>query len=278
MNSYIFSWNPDDIDHLLRSCEKDDAIKITLRYLQSKELRILEAGCGAGRVVRYLRDRGFVHVSGIEANHQIVHVLNDRWPDLSIMQGDILALPYTPQSFDVVLAYGVIEHFPEGPLAPLWAIQRVLVDGGIAIVTVPSQNLLRRLKHIGSHHVSDISGITRMGNRHKSALNSAKVLSYHRQPETGPFFEYHLTKDQFETVCTESGFDILESVPIAHIDGLFHIFGPSHFLVTYKNWEFTVYTLGRFLNELFSLIPFLHNHMHLCVLRKRGPIPKGESA
>jgi SAM-dependent methyltransferase len=278
MNSYIFSWNPDDIDHLLRSCEKDDAVKITLRYLQSKDLRILEAGCGAGRVVRYLRDRGFVHVSGIEANAQIVHVLNSRWPDLSIIQGDILALPYSSLSFDVVLSYGVVEHFPEGPLTPLRAIHSVLVDGGIAIVTVPSHNLLRRLIHVGSHHSSNISRGTETDICPNPSTNTGKVLPYHRQPENGPFFEYHLTKEQFETICWESGFDILESVPVAHIDGLFHIFGPSHFLVTYKDWEFTVYPLGRFLNGLFSLIPFLHNHMHLCVLRKRGPIPTGEPA
>jgi hypothetical protein len=50
------------------------------------------------------------------------------------------------------------------------------------------------------------------------------------------------------------------------MDGVYHEFG--QLFVFFKNWKFFPNIAGRFLNAMLSKIPFCHNHMHLCVVRK----------
>ena len=141
--SIKFSWDPKDFDYLVESCRFDDAVKLSLKYLNDKSLKILEAGCGSGRVVNYLYDLGFQNIYGIELNHDAVTHINRIFPELNIIQGDLLYMPYDDK-FDVVLSYGVVEHFPDGLELPLLSIYDILKPGGVAIVTVPSFNTLRK--------------------------------------------------------------------------------------------------------------------------------------
>ena len=74
------------------------------------------------------------------------------------------------------------------------------------------------------------------------------------------------TPRQFTKICKKEGFKIIESKPIAHVDGLFHIFGSP--LITFKDWQFKLSRTGKILNKFMSKIPFFHNHMHICVVKK----------
>ena len=264
--SIVFSWKQKDFDALLKSCEFDDEVKITLKYLTDKNAKILEAGCGLGRVVKYLYDRGYKNIHGIELDRESVLFLNQNFSELNVVQGDILKLPYKKESFDVVLSYGVIEHFSDGPLAPMKAMYDVLKPGGLAIVTVPSFNILRRISYNLS--LLDIRkwDFIRRAFGKKKLYRNKKIFSYYIDPQYGSFFEYRFTPKQFEFICKTSDFEIVESLPIAHIDGLFNSFCRP--LVKFKNWEFEVSFWGKVLNKVFGMIPFLHNHMHACVLRK----------
>jgi hypothetical protein len=51
-------------------------------------------------VVKYLHDRGFKQMSGIEVNNATVDFLNTFHPVLDIRQGNILRLPYPNNTFD----------------------------------------------------------------------------------------------------------------------------------------------------------------------------------
>ena len=264
--SIVFSWRHEDFKNLLKSCDNDDEVQISLDYLHDKNAKILEAGCGLGRVVKYLHDKGFTHVSGIELNTDAVTYLNSYFPELDIIQGDILNLPYPKESFDVVLSYGVIEHFQQGPQEPLLALYHVLKPGGMAIITVPSFNIVRRISYfLRFFDIRKYPAIRKFFGK-KPLVRNKKRFSYYIDPQIGDFFEYRFTPHQFEKLCTKAGFSIVASKPIAHIDGLFHSFGPP--LVYFKDWSFSLSWLGNALNKLFSLIPFFHNHMHLCVLKK----------
>ena len=265
VKSVEFSWDSREFASLLRSCQFDDSVNLTLKYLHDREIQILEAGCGSGRVVKYLYDLGYKNVYGIELNGDAVLHINETFPELKIIQGDILGMPYERGTFDVVLSYGVVEHFPESVLMPLQSIYNVLKPGGIAIITVPSLNIIR--KWITRLYLDLLNPRTFVRAVKRISQPSIGKL-YHSYPPYGDFFEYRLTPEEFISVCKKAGFQILESAPIAHIDGLFHLFGPP--LVKYKNWEFTVSTIGRTINKILMRYPFLHNHMHACVLRKNG--------
>lgn len=264
--SIVFSWQKEDFDSLLKSCDLDDEVQITLQYLHDKNANILEAGCGLGRVVKYLHNKGFVNVNGIELDFNSVNFLNNYYPELNVVHGDILNLPYGKNSFDIVLSYGVIEHFWNGPEQPLKALFDIIKPGGMAIVTVPSFNNLRKIRYLLDLLDPRKNKAIRKLFKKKSLLRNGKRFSYYIDPQYGKFFEYRFTPHQFESICKNSGFEIIKSVPIAHIDGLFHSFGKP--LVKFENWKFSLSRFGYFVNTIFSKIPFLHNHMHMCVLKK----------
>jgi len=265
----IFDWDYNDFEDLYNSCDKDDAIKISLEFITNKNSIILEAGCGTGRVVKYLYDKGYKNIEGIELNHEVVSESNKRFPYLNISNGNILQMPYPNNYFDIVLCYGVIEHFFAGTEAALLSLNRVLKKDGIAIISVPSFNTLRKIskslsfinpkKQIFFRKIfkKDISQINVKGK------NQAKFEVF---PTFGQFFEYRLTRNEFESECQKAGFEIIRSLPIYHVDGLYHSFG--NIFCKYENWSFRLNHLGSFVNNLLIKVPFLSNHMHLCVLKK----------
>ena len=226
--SVEFKWNPEEFPFLLASCKYDDGVQLSLKYMTDKDFTILEAGCGSGRVVKYLSDLGYKNVCGIEITDEIVRVQKNRYPELKICQGDILKMQYEESFFDVVVSYGVVEHFPGGLEAPLQAIFRVLKPGGVAIITVPSLNTLRQIKHFFSRFFYFCK--IRENNYIRKRLNKTPLppnkncggYLYYVYPRFGDFFEYRLKPRQFEDLCIKTGFEILQSIPIAHIDGLYH--------------------------------------------------------
>ena len=271
--SIEFAWDPADFDALLRSCRYDDGVRLSLEWLINKQSKILEAGCGLGRVVKYLHDLGFQNVWGIELNEEAVAYTNREFPELRIVAGDLLGMDmiFGADSFDYVLSFGVVEHFPSGLEDPLKAIWRVLRPGGIAIVTVPSLNTIRRIVDLvdrSRHYVNPRRNalVRKVFRKKPLSGRMSREFLYYVYPPGGPFFEYRLTPKEFESACIVAGFQILKSVPISHIDGLYHLFGAR--LVKFENWEFEVSRPGAIINNLFRRIPFFHNHMHACVLKK----------
>lgn len=273
-NSTEFSWDKNAFSSLLESCKYDDAVNVSLRYIKNfgdENIKILEAGSGSGRVVKYLYDNGFQNIFGIELNQEAVDEFNKEFPKLHMMQGDILNMPFEKNSFDVVLSYGVVEHFPIGLADPMRTIYDILRPGGIAIITVPSVNLIRKTGNLLERIISPFDPrknnyIRKLLKKEPFPKRNTTGFSYYVYPQFGNFFEYQLTPKQFEDACHLAEFEIIESLPIAHMDGLYHIFGKG--LVKYEDYRFAPNALGNAINSLFKKIPFLHNHMHLCVLKK----------
>lgn len=88
-----------------------------------RAVHVLECGCGAGRFTEVLVDRGARVTSidlssAVEANADNIPVGDNH----RVAQADILRLPFRPQSYDVVLCLGVIQHTPspEATIAALW--------------------------------------------------------------------------------------------------------------------------------------------------------------
>jgi len=142
--SIIFSWHGQEFHDLLRSCDKDETTPYILKYLP-KYGKIVEGGCGLGRYVKYLADLGY-DIEGVEYKPETVRAVQRCSPGLPVIQGNILALPYRDGSISGLISLGVLEHFREGMEEPLREIRRVLKPGGILVISVPSQNRIRRIK------------------------------------------------------------------------------------------------------------------------------------
>ena len=114
-------------------------------------LRVLDAGCGAGRFSEVLLSAG-AHVfavdisSAVEAAH--INFGTDR--RFFVCQSDILAIPVAARSFDVVLCLGVIQHTPD-PERTIAALAEHVRPGGLLIIdhystgypVTPSRRTLR---------------------------------------------------------------------------------------------------------------------------------------
>lgn len=277
-SSTEFKWNPDDFLKLVKLCDYDDGVIESIKWLKSPTDYILEAGCGIGRVVKYIYDKGYTNVKGIELNEAAVKWVNENYPELDILQGDVLEMPYEEDFFDVILSYGVVEHFPKGLHEPLIAHYKILKPGGVIIFTVPSLNFIRRITYWWTLNKYKFN--PRLNPLIRKIFGKKPIVMdtnndqyiYMKFPINGKFFEYRFTPSQFLKALTKAGFKIIKSMPISHIDGLYHIFGAP--LVIWENQKFTVSQKGKLLNWLFSLIPYFHNHMQLCVVQK--PIRKNQ--
>lgn len=98
--------------------------------------RILDFGCGCGRVVRCWRDlSGEVH--GCDYNAAAIRWCRRHFPFATFaVNGLAPPLPYADERFDLVYALSVFTHLPE-PLLGDWMreMARVLVPGGLLVAS-----------------------------------------------------------------------------------------------------------------------------------------------
>ncbi len=97
----------------------------------------LDAGMGAGRLVSAL-DRAGWTVSGIDISEQMVDLARRGLPHLddSLRRGDVEALPFEPESFDLAVATGVLEYAVDLRRA-LHQLVGVVKPGGRIVLSYP---------------------------------------------------------------------------------------------------------------------------------------------
>ncbi|HEX4821013.1 MAG TPA: class I SAM-dependent methyltransferase [Acidimicrobiales bacterium] len=94
--------------------------------------RVLDVACGSGLALELARVRGAV-CAGIDASTRLVAVARDRNPDSDIRVGDMNALPWDDESFDVVTSFRGIWGTTPGAVTEA---HRVLAPGGRLAMTV----------------------------------------------------------------------------------------------------------------------------------------------
>ena len=92
--------------------------------------RVLDAGCGTGRMSRYLADRGCL-VEGVDLSPGMVAMAQRDHPDLVFAVGSLTDLPYPDGQFDgVLLWYSIIHTPPQAHERIFTEVRRVLRPGG----------------------------------------------------------------------------------------------------------------------------------------------------
>ncbi|WP_440069763.1 class I SAM-dependent methyltransferase [Streptosporangium sp. OZ121] len=103
-----------------------------------REARILDYGCGYGRVMAELSRQGFSDVSGVDPSSALIARGRRSHPDLRLaVLESPPSLPCPPTSFDVVLLFAVLTCVPDdgAQRALIAELARVLAPGGLLYIS-----------------------------------------------------------------------------------------------------------------------------------------------
>ncbi|UCG52509.1 MAG: class I SAM-dependent methyltransferase [Candidatus Latescibacterota bacterium] len=108
------------------------------KFVDLRGLSVLEVGAGTGRDAGAIASLGtdVCALDNSEESLNLMHRVGGR--RFEIVCGDALDLPFLPESFDVVLHQGLLEHF-KNPGELLDENVRVLKKGGVLLVDVPQK-------------------------------------------------------------------------------------------------------------------------------------------
>jgi SAM-dependent methyltransferase len=106
--------------------------------------RVADAGCGMAKWPSALRRLGYRAV-GVDISRDALALARRRDPGVALVVADSRRLPFRDRVLDAVLSIGVVEHEEAGPHASLCELRRLLKPGGILVLDVPYDNLVRRL-------------------------------------------------------------------------------------------------------------------------------------
>lgn len=134
-------WRRDNVERYANRTLRPVEVVLLVRYHEALAGRVLELGCGAGRVLGYLGALGG-EVHAIDISPQMVEYCRRRYPETSVHLGSLLNIRAAVQGpFDAVLApdnvLDVIE--PEQRHRALEEIRELLLPDGVLIFS--SHNL-----------------------------------------------------------------------------------------------------------------------------------------
>jgi ubiquinone/menaquinone biosynthesis C-methylase UbiE len=112
----------------------EQRIKSLLKeFGKAKGKRLLHCGCGTGQWSIPFALNGF-HVTNVDLSASAIELTEGLFAKMGLegefLVGDILNLPYDGEEFDVVISFGVLEHFDNINL-PIAEMCRVLKPGGV---------------------------------------------------------------------------------------------------------------------------------------------------
>src|ERR1035437_6376347 len=129
-------------------------LQMTLKLLEealgstSEKQNILDVACGEGVITSEI-SKNFpnANVCGIDYSLSAIEVAAGLHSEIEFAVGDAYRLPYTPESFDVVVLNNIWEHVPD-PLRLLEGIQRVITPGGYVIISTRRRYRFRNMVRV----------------------------------------------------------------------------------------------------------------------------------
>ncbi|GAB3583351.1 class I SAM-dependent DNA methyltransferase [Calidifontibacter terrae] len=124
-------------DHF-RSTEPELPVELAMiehfAGLVAGQRRVLDAGCGAGRMMPLLADLGCV-VEGVDLSAEMIRRAQVDHREFPSQVGTLTALPFGDDAFDGVFSWYSTIHNPDSDLPQIFGeIRRVLRAGGVVLV------------------------------------------------------------------------------------------------------------------------------------------------
>lgn len=115
----------------------------------------LDLGCGTGWIHEVLQTKAYHrHLVGIDISEGMLRFA--RHKQMTVVMGDAENLPFKSNSFDGILAKGVLHHLQD-IRSSVGELYRVLKPGGFVVLADPNRSPLRALKYILMHREKHFS-------------------------------------------------------------------------------------------------------------------------
>jgi ubiquinone/menaquinone biosynthesis C-methylase UbiE len=246
------------------SVNYQDRMHEALRLLEAcgePAMRVLDLGCGAGVQAGALQALGH-EVYACDIAFEMAQKARDRiGPSALVAVGE--KLPFADESFDAVVALGVIGYSAD-PQAFLNSLQRVLRPGGLLIISSANERLL----------LERISGaVSYWPNRcyrwAKARITGRPLPAADTSP--GFYLSHYNYMDarRFDQLLAGSGFQ--------RVAGSGVNFGRLHFMGKLLPGEGTAIALSRALTRLSRRIEPLQRHSRIYVTALRKPLAACEN-
>jgi len=173
-------------------------------YLNNKETgkiykkKILEIGCGNGYFLKAAVDAG-LEAYGVELNEKNIQVAKESSGAVAIYNDDLLSLPLSDASFDIIYMRDVIEHLHD-PIAILTKINQLLKPEGIVFIETHNiEGLIHKLvrgKHtciFGFEHPVHWSPATLKKALNTCGLNTLSINFESRDFTLSHIFQYFIS-------------------------------------------------------------------------------------
>jgi SAM-dependent methyltransferase len=106
--------------------------------------RVLDAGCGFGRLASAYEDR-FDEVVLMDPAWSLLEAARERvGARATLVAGDVLALPFETGAFDAAVTVRVLHHVDDWT-ATFAGMRRVMVDGGVWVFNISNKRNLKRI-------------------------------------------------------------------------------------------------------------------------------------
>ena len=135
-----------------------------------RDLKILNIGVATGHTSELLEQYGTV--KSVEYDNECYKFVKETLPQLDLIQGSILELPFEDESYDLVCAFDVIEHI-EDDQTGVNEMKRVCTKSGHVVITVPAFMSLWSHHDVINHHFKRYRSY-----EIKSLINDDKNLQY----------------------------------------------------------------------------------------------------
>lgn len=103
-------------------------------------LRVLDAGCGTGAVMRYLAPYGTV--TGFDFSPHALRFSRQRG-HTRLARASVMAVPFAAAAFDLIVSFDVISEADVDDARPLSEFARLLKPGGHVLLRLPAYPWLR---------------------------------------------------------------------------------------------------------------------------------------
>ncbi len=136
---------------------KEDFIQRIISSLAISPRRTLDAGCGTGHNLEFLRNK--TSYAGMDVAHEALQFCRHNGIE-RLAQGNLEDVGFKDKSFDLILALDVIEHC-EDPERAVSQFKRLLSDDGYLLVTAPAFRFLwsphdESLSHMRRYNKKDL--------------------------------------------------------------------------------------------------------------------------